>query len=158
MCFIFQDSYWVVHVTFVRMVKFRFLAQLPVNHHAHPVVSLSVLICCIRLLYDWSFRLYHHNLHLLFCWVLFILVLIWLVLMALFCTAIRGNSVSLLRFLFLSRVQVLSCEISLVCHLKCPSSCFSFNFCFLVIVVLLVFVLSVLFLVAVISLPLRFSV
>ena len=35
-----------------------------------------------------------HNLHLLFCWVLSILALIWLVLMALFCAAIRRDSVS----------------------------------------------------------------
>ena len=39
-----------------------------------------------------------HNLHLLFCYVLSILGLIWLVLMALFCAAIRRNSISLLRF------------------------------------------------------------
>ena len=38
-----------------------------------------------------------HNLHLLFCCVLSILVLIWLVLMTFFCAAIRGDSVSLLR-------------------------------------------------------------
>ena len=40
-----------------------------------------------------------HNLHLLFCCVLFIFTLIWLVLMALFCATIRQDSVSLLRFL-----------------------------------------------------------
>ena len=39
-----------------------------------------------------------HNLHLLFCCVLSILALIWLVLMALSCAAIRRDSVSLLRF------------------------------------------------------------
>ena len=38
-----------------------------------------------------------------------------------------------------------------------PESCFSSHFCFLGIVILLVFVLSVLFLVAVISPSLRFS-
>ena len=52
-----------------------------------------------------------HSLHLLFCWVLSILTLIWLVLMALSCAAIRRDSVSLLKFPFLSHVQVLSCEI-----------------------------------------------
>ena len=51
-----------------------------------------------------------HSLHLLFCCVLSILVLIWLVLIALFCAAIRRDSVSLLRFPFLSHVQVFSCE------------------------------------------------
>ena len=51
-----------------------------------------------------------HNLHLLFCCVLSILALIWLFLMTLFCAAIRRDSVSLLRFPFLSHVQVFSCE------------------------------------------------
>ena len=37
-----------------------------------------------------------HNLHLLFCWVLSILALIWLVLMALSCAAIRRDSVSII--------------------------------------------------------------
>ena len=39
-------------------------AQFPVDHLPHPVISslitLFVLICCIHLLYDWSFRLYCH--------------------------------------------------------------------------------------------------
>ena len=43
-----------------------------------------------------------HSLHLLFCCVLSILALIWLVLMALFCAAIRRDSVSLLKFPFLA--------------------------------------------------------
>ena len=46
-----------------------------------------------------------HSLHLLFCCVLSILTLIGLVLMALSCAAIRRDSVSLLRFPFLSQVQ-----------------------------------------------------
>ena len=47
-----------------------------------------------------------HSLHLLFCCVLSILALILLVLMALYCAAIRRDSISLLRFPFLSQVQV----------------------------------------------------
>ena len=31
MCLIRQDGFWVVHVTFVRMVKFQFLAQFAVE-------------------------------------------------------------------------------------------------------------------------------
>ena len=42
-----------------------------------------------------------HSLHLLFCCVLSILALIWLVLMALSCAAVRRDFVSLLRFPFL---------------------------------------------------------
>ena len=73
--------------------------------------------------------------------------------MPLFFAAIRRDSVSLLRFLFLSFVHVFSCKTSLVSRLKRPYSCFSSYFCFLVISVLLVIQLSVLILVAVISLP-----
>ena len=61
-----------------------------------------------------------HSMHLLFCCVLSILVLIWFVLMALSCAAIRRDSVSLLKFPFLSYVQVLSCEILFISRLKCP--------------------------------------
>ena len=86
-----------------------------------------------------------HSLHLLFCCVLSILALIWLVLMALFCAAIRRDSVSLLMFPFLSPVQVLTCEMLFISRLKCPESCFPSYFCFLVIVILLSIVLSVFF-------------
>ena len=61
-----------------------------------------------------------HNLHLLFCCVLSILALIWLVLMALFDASIRKDSVSLLRFPLLSHVHVFSCEMLLICRLKGP--------------------------------------
>ena len=77
--------------------------------------------------------------------------------MALFCAAIRKDSVYLLRFPFLSHVHVFSSEMSLVSHLKRPLSCFYPLFFFLVIVVPQVLVSLVLFLVAVISLSLRFS-
>ena len=61
-----------------------------------------------------------HSLHLLFCCVLSILALIWFVLMALSCAAIRRDSVSLLKFHFLSNAQVLSCEILFISRLKRP--------------------------------------
>ena len=79
-----------------------------------------------------------HNRYLLFCCVLSILALIWLVLMALFCYA--RDSVSLLRFPFLSHVYVFSSKMSPVSRLKHPYSCLSSRFCFLVISVLLVLV------------------
>ena len=44
MCEIFQDSCWVVHIPFVRMVKFKFLAHLPVDHLVHQVVSSLILL------------------------------------------------------------------------------------------------------------------
>ena len=69
-----------------------------------------------------------HSLHLLFCCVLSILALIWLVLSALFWATIRRDSVSLLKFPFLSHVQILSCEILLISRLKRPWSCFPSHF------------------------------
>ena len=76
--------------------------------------------------------------------------------MVLICAAIRGHSLSYLRFLFLSLVQILSHQISLVCLLKSPYSCFSSHFCFPVIFVLLMFVLSVLLVVTLIYLSMLF--
>ena len=61
-----------------------------------------------------------HSLHLLFCCVLSILALIWLVLTALSCGAIRRDSVSLLKFPFLSQVQVFWCEMLFIRRLKRP--------------------------------------
>ena len=84
-----------------------------------------------------------HSLYLLFCWVLSILTLIWLVLMALSCAAIRRAYVSRLTFPFLSHVQVFSCEMLFISRLNHPYICFPSHFCFLVAVILLSFVLSV---------------
>ena len=84
-----------------------------------------------------------HSLRLLFCCVLSILALIWLVLTALFYAAIRRDSVSLLKFPFINQVQVLSCEMLFISRLKRLSSCFPSHFCFLVIVILLSITLSV---------------
>ena len=74
-----------------------------------------------------------HRLHLLFCWVLSILTLIWLVLTALSCAAFRRDCVSLLMLPF-SYVQVFSCEIVLIRRLKRPESRVFFHFCFLVVI------------------------
>ena len=61
-----------------------------------------------------------HSLHLLFCWVLSILALIWLVLLAFSCAAIRRDSVSLLKFPFLCQLQVFWCEMAFISRLKRP--------------------------------------
>ena len=45
-CVILQDRLWVVHIPFLRMVKFQFLAHLPVDHLAHPVLSSLILLLC----------------------------------------------------------------------------------------------------------------
>ena len=56
-----KDGFQVVHIPLVRMVIFKFLAQFPMDHFPFPIMLYSfVLICCIRLLYDWMFPLYHH--------------------------------------------------------------------------------------------------
>ena len=43
---ILQDRFWVVHITFVRMVKLQFLAQFPVYQLAYPVVPSLILSLC----------------------------------------------------------------------------------------------------------------
>ena len=44
MCVILQDTCGVVHIPFVGMVKFKFLAHFPVDHLAHPVASSLILL------------------------------------------------------------------------------------------------------------------
>ena len=118
-------------------------------------ISLVLYYLCANLLY--SFISYFVIDHFVFChdivYICYFVVsyLFWL--MALFCAAVRRDSVSILMFPFLSHVQVFLWKILLVCHLKYPYCCFSYHFCFLVIFFLLMLVLSVLFQVAIISLP-----
>ena len=88
------------------------------------VLYSLLLICCIRLLWLIVSSLSPQNLHLLFCWVLSIFALIWLVVIALFCAAIRRDSISLLRFPFLRQVHVFTREMSLVYRLKYPYNCY----------------------------------
>ena len=58
---ILQDWFWVVHIPFVRMIKFQFLAQFTVDHLVHPVVSsLIFFLCWFAVFAYWSFRLSHH--------------------------------------------------------------------------------------------------
>ena len=117
--------------------------------------------CCICWLCDWWFRLYHYIIYICYFVAsnLFSLWfdLIWFVLTALFFAAIKRDSVSLLKFPFLSLVQVFSSEMLFISHLKYPHSCFSSHVCVLVIVILLSIVFSVSFLMAVISPPSCFS-
>ena len=84
-----------------------------------------------------------HSQHVLFYWVLSIHTLIWLVLMALFGAAIRRDSVSLLKFPFLSQIQILSREMLFMSRLMLFFFLFFPRFCFLAIVILLSIVSSV---------------
>ena len=43
---IFQETFCVVHIPFVRMVKFKLLAQFPVDHLAYAVVSTLIFFLC----------------------------------------------------------------------------------------------------------------
>ena len=99
-----QVSQWITLPTQLFLVFYSFCANF-----LH-----SVIICLI------VSSLSLHSLHLLFCCVLSILALIWLLLTALFCAALRRDSVSLLRFLFLSYVKVLSCEMLFISCLNRP--------------------------------------
>ena len=74
-----------------------------------------------------------NNQYLQFCCALSILLIIYFVFMALFSASMRRHSVPLLRFTFRSHVQIFSYEISLICRLKYPYSCFSSHFSFLVL-------------------------
>ena len=64
----------------VCMVKFKFLAQLPVDPLAHPVVSCLVFLLCqfatFALLCDWWFRLCHHIAY-IYCFIASYLFSLW---------------------------------------------------------------------------------
>ena len=95
---ILQDRWWVVHTPFVHMVKFKFLAQLPVVSRLilfWDTLWHSLIMSLIVL------SLSSHTLHLVFCCALSIFAFIWLVLMALFCAAFRRDSVSLSSFIII---------------------------------------------------------
>ena len=149
---IFLDRCWVVHIPLLVWPNLNFL------HISKwiilPTQSCLVLYSCANLLHSLNMWLIdsflsQHSQHLLFCFVLSIPALIWLVLMALFYAAIRRDFVSLLKFPFLSHVQVVSCEMFFI------GRCFSSHFCFLVIVILLTIALSIVM--AIISPPSCFS-
>ena len=95
--------------------------------HISQWISLPTQSCVV--LYSFCANLLHslimwlmvsslspHSLHLIFCCVLYILALIWLVLMALFSAAIRRDSVSLLKFLFLCSSSLLLLLLLLLLH------------------------------------------
>ena len=46
MCVIFLDSCFVPRIPFVGMVRFKFLAHLPMDYLARPVVSSLILLLC----------------------------------------------------------------------------------------------------------------
>ena len=95
LCVLFSRC-WVVYIPLVSVFKFKSFAHLTVNHLIDTVVSRLIL----HLRKFAAFAYYVIDRFVLFCWVLSILALIWLVLMSLSWAAIRKDSVSLLRFPF----------------------------------------------------------
>ena len=98
--------------------------------------SLVFLLCHFS-----EFANYMIN-HFISPWNLFLyisLVFTWMqiVIMALFWATIKKDLVYRFEFPFLGHVQVISCVIFLVCHLKYPYSCFPTHFCFLDFLILL---------------------
>ena len=143
---ILRDRFWVVLYHLCAWSNFNFL-------HNSRWIRLPTHLCSV--LYSlWC--LFSPFANFVIDHFLSILTLTELVLIVLFSAAIRRDSVSLLSVLFLS--HVFTCEILLVCHLKCRHSYLSFHFCFLIIFVLLLFLLFVLSLVALIGLPPHFLV
>ena len=153
LCISFSRMVSGLCIYYVCMVKFQFLAPFSVDHISYPVLSRLILFCA-NLLYSLMRLIILSNHHIIYIYC-FVASCFDIVLMVLFCAAIRRDSVSLLSYPFLSHVQIFLCKISLVYRWKCLYSCFSYHFCFIVIFVLLMLVLSVLFLAAVISLPLH---
>ena len=150
-----------MHIPFVRMVKFKLLAQFPVDHHAYPVVSSLIFFLCKFAAFAYYvidlFCLYHHIIYI--CWfVASYLFLLWYDWSLWHCFVLLLQEIQFLLqdFLFVVTSKFFSREILLVCRLKYPYSCFSSHFCFLVIFILLILVFSVLFLLSVISFLLRF--
>ena len=47
---IFEDRFWVEHIPFVRVIKCKLLAQFPVDHLFHPVLSSQILLVVVLLL------------------------------------------------------------------------------------------------------------
>ena len=94
------------------MVKFKFLAQFPVDHIAHPVVSLCANLLHSLIMGLIILSLSPHNIHLLFCCVLSSFALTWFLW---HCFVLLLEKIQfLLRFPFLSYVHVFMCEILLI--------------------------------------------
>ena len=127
-----HNSQWITFPIQSCLVLHSFCANLPLSLIRWLIAYHNLRLLYFRLVYSCCFNI---------------------VFMMLFCVAIRRNSLSLLSFLFLSHDQDFSYEISLVCFLKCPYICLSSHFWFLVISVPLILMLSLLFQMALISLP-----
>ena len=134
---IFLDGFWVVHITFVGMFKLKFLAQFLVNHPFNSVVSRLIIFLCYFAAFTYYVidRFVSITTQLTFANLLLIIYYYFdrVDSYGVVFDAIRRDSVSLISFPFLSHVQVFSCKILFICHLKYTQCCFPSRFCFLVI-------------------------
>ena len=113
---------WIYHLLVWSNLNFLHIPQCITLQTQSCLVLYSFCANLLHSLIMWLLvsSLSPHSLYLLFCCVLSILALIWLVLTALFYAAIRRDSVSLLEFPFLSHVQVMSSEMLFISRLKRP--------------------------------------
>ena len=115
MCVIFQDR-CIYHSLVWSNLNFLYISLWITFPTQSCLVLYSFFTNLLHSLIMWLVvsSLSPHSLHLLFCWVLSILAWIWLVLRALSCVAIRRDSISLLRFPFLSQLQY---HYFIACHI-----------------------------------------
>ena len=126
---ILLDRIWVLHIQFVRMVKFQFLAQFPMDHLTHPVLSRLILFLhkftVFAFVIDYFVSVITYICYFVTSY-LFLLKHSWFYGFVLLLIEIQFLSNG---FLF-SFVQVFSYDISLVCRLKYPIQLSFFPFSF----------------------------
>ena len=115
---VLQDRFWFVHIPFIRMVKFQFIALFPVDHLTHSVVS-----CLILSLYWFASSTYYVIDRFISITTLPTFAILLRLIYACFDIVGPYNVILccyqkrfsfILRFPFLSHVQVFLCEISFV--------------------------------------------
>ena len=142
---ILKDGFRVVHILLVRMVKFKFLAQFPVDHIPHAFVFSLILSFFANPLYSlitWLSisSLSPHNLQSLFCCVLSIFTLTYFVLIAFFLLLLEEIPSHFLGFPFLATAKSSPMRFRLfVTWNKHTTAFFMSHLCFLVIVLVSLF-------------------
>ena len=119
---ILQDGFWVVHIPFVRMVKFQFLhtfKMIPFPTQFCVVLYSLVLICGIHW-WNSSFLLYYHIIYICYFMRLIDSVFDVVSLNGVVLCCYQNRFCFSLHFSpFLNYILILSCEISFVCRSKC---------------------------------------
>ena len=122
---IFLGYFWFAHKTLRSLVKSNLLhnSKKITSPTQSCLVSYSFVLVTFPIYMIYCFYFSPQNLHLLFYGELSVFALVYLVPMALFCTAIRRISVTFLRFPSSTLLQVYSKAISSVCRLKTSCIC-----------------------------------